>query len=96
MAQYVTSKKIKTLGWNSSVGAGFIEFASGDVGGSPPSGGSANTFGFSSANADDMRAWDFAVKAQIQGFPVSCEGTNTLLGSVVWERMKQINYAAPQ
>ena len=96
MSQSVNSKKIKTVGWNSSVSAWFIEFAAGDVSGSPPSGGAANTFGFSAANADDVRAWNQARDAYLRSLPVTCDGYDTLLSAVAWERMKQINFAVPQ
>ena len=96
MTQSVTSKKIKLVGWNSTVSAWFIEFNSGDVSGTPPTGGSANTFGFSASNADDVNAWRQARDAYLLAIPVNCEGYNTLLASVAWERMKQLNFAAPQ
>lgn len=96
MTQFVTGKKIKSVGWNSTVSAWFIEFNAGDVGGSPPSGGADNTFGFSSASADDVRAWQQARDAYMLSIPVNCDGYDTLLGNVAWERMKQINFAVPQ
>lgn len=93
MAQSVTDKQIERIGWNIDAGAGYIIFASANIGGTVPSGCTGGTLGVADA---DTKLWSAALAAASQGIPVSCDGTNAQLGTTGWEKLKQINFLVPQ